>query len=108
MNTERRSDIIRYIAAYRSKTGYSPSVREIMSAVGLKSPSTLHGYMVRMEQDGYLIMGSEVSRTVSPTKKALEEVGILTTDDTQKLKDMIAMLMQENHELRKKVCGIGH
>jgi repressor LexA len=34
--------------------GYPPSVREIGQAVGLSSSSTVHGYLKRLEEKGYL------------------------------------------------------
>ncbi len=34
--------------------GYPPSVREICDAVGLKSTSTVHGYLERLEKKGFI------------------------------------------------------
>ncbi|MCD8035793.1 MAG: transcriptional repressor LexA [Clostridiales bacterium] len=34
--------------------GYPPSVREICDAVGLKSTSTVHGHLERLEKKGYI------------------------------------------------------
>ena len=37
-----------------SKKGYPPSVREICQAVGLKSTSTVHTHLTRLEELGYI------------------------------------------------------
>ncbi|WP_073234767.1 transcriptional repressor LexA [Desulforamulus putei] len=49
--------------------GYPPSVREIGEAVGLSSSSTVHSYLKRLEQKGYLRR--------DPTKpRAIEVIGL--------------------------------
>ena len=42
--------IYEYIAACIREQGYPPSVREIGEAVGLKSPSTVHFHLKRLEE----------------------------------------------------------
>ncbi len=51
-DTQRR--ILEYIEQEISQKGYPPSVREICSAVGLKSTSTVHGHLRRLEAQGKL------------------------------------------------------
>ena len=46
--------ILTYIQAEIKRRGYAPSVREIGEAVGLKSPSTVHGHLTRLEKKGLL------------------------------------------------------
>ena len=53
LNT-RQKQILTYIkAALRSK-GYPPSVREIGEAVGLSSSSTVHSYLSKLEEMGFI------------------------------------------------------
>ena len=47
--------IYEYIAACIREQGYPPSVREIGEAVGLKSPSTVHFHLKRLEEAGLKI-----------------------------------------------------
>ena len=47
--------IYEYIAACIREQGYPPSVREIGEAVGLKSPSTVHFHLKRLEEAGECI-----------------------------------------------------
>lgn len=66
--TSRESAIVDFIRNNIKSKGYPPSVREIGSAVGLKSSSTVHSYLKRLEDKGYLRR--------DPTKpRALEMMG---------------------------------
>lgn len=51
---EKEKCILDYLRRFIHQHGYPPSVREIGSAVGLKSPSTVHGYLVRLEAGGLI------------------------------------------------------
>ena len=46
-----------YIAACIQEQGFAPSVREIGEAVGLKSPSTVHFHLKRLEEAGVIAKG---------------------------------------------------
>jgi len=46
--------ILEYIKGEIQTKGYPPSVREIANAVGLKSTSTVHGHLQRLEKRGLL------------------------------------------------------
>ncbi len=50
----RETEIIRYIKHSIRNKGYPPSVREIGEAVGLKSSSTVHNYLRKLEKKGLL------------------------------------------------------
>jgi len=46
--------ILTYIRSVIQSKGYPPSVREIAEAVGLKSTSTVHGHLMRLERKGLI------------------------------------------------------
>jgi len=46
------------------RDGYSPSVRDIATAVDMKSTSTVHHYIRRLEEKGYIQKESGKSRTL--------------------------------------------
>ena len=46
--------ILAYIQSVIRERGYAPSVREIGEAVGLRSTSTVHGHLTRLEKKGLL------------------------------------------------------
>ena len=60
--------ILDYIENYIEVNGYSPSVRDIGQAVGLKSTSTVHGHLTRLEKKGLLHRASMKPRTIDVTR----------------------------------------
>jgi repressor LexA len=52
--TKRQSEIFEFIKGQIDKTGYPPTVREIGSALGLHSPSTVHAHLAKLEGLGVL------------------------------------------------------
>lgn len=52
--SKKQLEILNFIIESVSKKGYPPAVREICEAVGLKSTSTVHGHLTKIEQKGYI------------------------------------------------------
>ena len=52
--TERQREVLEFIKERVRRKGYPPSVREIREAVGLRSSSTVHGHLRRLESKGYI------------------------------------------------------
>ena len=50
--TEKENDVYRYICESTEKNGYSPSVRDIQEALGIKSTATVHSYLNKLEVKG--------------------------------------------------------
>lgn len=59
--------ILAFIKSEIQAKGYPPSVREIGDAVGLKSTSTVHGHLVRLEKKGLLHRDSMKPRAMEIT-----------------------------------------
>jgi repressor LexA len=51
---DKQSEILDFIKKEIYDKGYPPSVREICGAVGLKSTSTVHGHLERLERKGLI------------------------------------------------------
>lgn len=51
---DKQKEIYDYLKLHSETKGYPPSVREICDAVGLKSTSTVHGHLKRLEKKGLL------------------------------------------------------
>ena len=51
---EKQQKIIDFVNSQVEEKGYPPSVREICSAVGFKSTSTVHGYLEKLEKEGHI------------------------------------------------------
>ena len=52
--SEKEQRILKFIKRNVWEKGYPPSVREIGKAVGLSSSSTVHAYLKKLEERGYL------------------------------------------------------
>ncbi|OHW62853.1 LexA repressor [Andreesenia angusta] len=60
----KQSAILEFIKSEISKKGYPPSVREICVAVGLKSTSTVHSHLEKLEGLGYIKRDASKPRTI--------------------------------------------
>jgi repressor LexA len=63
--TQKEKDVYEYISECFDKNGYAPSVRDICSAVGIKSTSSVHEYLRRLENKGYIKKSSGKSRALT-------------------------------------------
>lgn len=52
--TEKQEKILEFLNKQVEEKGYPPSVREICNAVGLKSTSTVHSYLQKLEKKGLI------------------------------------------------------
>jgi len=52
--SDKQKKILSFLKQELMTKGYPPSVREICDAVGLKSTSTVHGHLERLEKKGYI------------------------------------------------------
>ena len=66
--SNREKSILKFIAKQIEKEGYPPSVREIGKAVGLSSTATVHGYLKRLEEKGYIRKENQKGRTLKLIK----------------------------------------
>lgn len=70
--TDRQAKILDFLADTLRRRGYPPSVREIGSAVGLSSSSTVHAHLDKLEQKGYIRRDPTRSRAIEIVDKALD------------------------------------
>lgn len=52
--SQKQIEILLYIKNEIQRQGYPPAVREICKGVGLKSTSTVHGHLEKLENKGYI------------------------------------------------------
>ena len=62
------NDVLEYVRQYNENYGYSPSIREICSALGIKSTATCHYYLKKLEKNGEIIKASSKKRALKKTK----------------------------------------
>ena len=65
--------ILAYIQKEIQVRGYAPSVREIGDAVGLKSTSTVHGHLMRLEKKGLLHRDAMKPRAMGLAKSSISQ-----------------------------------
>ncbi len=70
---KREKAILKFIEKQIALNCYPPSVREIGKAVGLKSTATVHGYLAKLEEKGYIKKESQKGRTLKLLKGGLGE-----------------------------------
>ena len=62
--TQMTDRIYDYLREVIPQQGYAPSVREICEAVGLKSPSTVHFHLKRLQERGLIEKGDGKGRAI--------------------------------------------
>ena len=60
--------ILNYIDSYTLEYGYSPTIREIGKAIGLKSTAAVYKHIQRLIRDGYLYKNHTCPRTLVVNK----------------------------------------
>lgn len=70
---KREKAILKYIEKQIKANSYPPSLREIGKAVGLSSTATVHGYLAKLEEKGYIKKESQKGRTLRLLKGILKE-----------------------------------
>ena len=66
--TDMTERIYEYLQQVIPAQGYAPSVREICEAVGLKSPSTVHFHLKRLQEQGLIEKGDFKGRAIVLTQ----------------------------------------
>jgi repressor LexA len=59
-----KEKILAYIKQFIEQNKYAPTVREICQGVGLKSTSTVHGYLHKLKVAGLIDFKDSCSRTM--------------------------------------------
>lgn len=63
--SSKQMEIYAFIQEYIRDNGYPPSIREIGAAVHLKSPSTVHFHMRKLEEEGYIRTADGKTRSIT-------------------------------------------
>jgi repressor LexA len=84
LQSGKQSEILNFIKKQLKEKGYPPSVREICVGVGLKSTSTVHGHLERMEKKGLIKRDKTKTRAIeiiedSFNKKELINIPLIGT-----------------------------
>lgn len=80
--SNKQIEIYEYIKKHILDKGYPPSVREICDAVGLRSTSTVHGHLDRLQQKGLIKKDATKPRAIelikdTVTKKEIVDIPVI-------------------------------
>lgn len=80
--SKRQNDVFQYIKNYIIDNGYAPCVRDICSALNLKSTSTAHAHLTKLEKKGYISRDPAKPRTImildgSQTKERFVQIPVV-------------------------------
>jgi SOS-response transcriptional repressor LexA len=78
--TTNQKETIKFIIRHRSRFAESPTIREIVEELKLSGPASAVGIVNKLIELGYLEKDNSTSRTLIPTKKALEEFELGSND----------------------------
>ena len=75
--TEAQSDLYRWIKDYMKNFQHSPSIRQMMQAMGLKSPAPIQSRLKHLQEKGYISWQEGKARTLQIVDELLDGVPIL-------------------------------
>ena len=93
MVSKKQEEILNYIDNTIKKNGYSPTVREICEAVGLKSTSTVQYHLKKLIELGFLNKSENISRSIT-SRTVDSKYGIPILGEISAGQPLIA---EENH-----------
>ncbi|ACT00264.1 LexA family transcriptional repressor [Paenibacillus sp. JDR-2] len=93
--SKRQKDALEFIQEYQAKNGYAPTIREVGTGLGLKSSSTIHAIMARLQQKGYLVREGKSPRALRAAEVQRPDVATMKRHDQ--------MLVAVFRELREAV-----
>ena len=71
--TNRQQEILDFISQSINERGYSPTLREIGSKMGIRSTNGVNDHLKALERKGFLIRDDQKSRTLRPVSLGSED-----------------------------------
>jgi len=75
--TEAQNELYRWIKDYMKNFQHSPSIRQMMQAMGLKSPAPIQSRLKHLQEKGYISWQEGKARTMQIVDEMIEGVPIL-------------------------------
>ena len=95
---DKQKEIYEFLKTYTENKGYPPSVREICEAVSLKSTSTVHGHLKRLEKKGLIYRDPTKPRALEIVELSNEEKELIDIPIVGKVTAGMPILATENIE----------
>lgn len=87
--TEKQQQILDFVNSQVEEKGYPPSVREICSAVGFKSTSTVHSYLEKLEKLGLIEKDPTKPRALKVLAKGANYISKSNTQGYYSQKELV-------------------
>ena len=104
--TQAQNELYGWIKNYMKEFQHSPSIRQMMQAMGLKSPAPIQSRLKHLQEKGYISWQEGKARTMQIVDKIIEGVPIMgsvaagglieTYSDVQENLDISAILKKKN------------
>ena len=77
--TDAQNELYRWIKNYMKKFQHSPSIRQMMQAMGLKSPAPIQSRLKHLQEKGYISWQEGKARTLQIVDEIVEGVPIMVS-----------------------------
>ena len=95
---DKQSEIYQFLKSYTESKGYPPSVREICEAVSLRSTSTVHGHLKRLEKKGMIKRDPSKPRALEIAELSAPKKEMINIPIVGKITAGLPILATENIE----------
>ncbi|ABR34717.1 MULTISPECIES: transcriptional repressor LexA [Clostridium] len=95
---DKQSEIYEFLKSYTESKGYPPSVREICEAVSLRSTSTVHGHLKRLEKKGMIKRDPSKPRALEIAELSMPKKEMINIPIIGKITAGLPILATENIE----------
>ena len=95
---DKQSEIYEFLKSYTESKGYPPSVREICEAVSLRSTSTVHGHLKRLEKKGMIKRDPSKPRALEIAELSAPKKEMINIPIVGKITAGLPILATENIE----------
>ncbi|MBZ9691666.1 transcriptional repressor LexA [Clostridium cagae] len=95
---DRQTEIYEFLKLYIENKGYPPSVREICEAVSLRSTSTVHGHLKRLEKKGLIRRDPTKPRALEIVRNNRDKKEMINIPIVGKITAGMPILATENIE----------
>jgi repressor LexA len=95
---DKQSEIYEFLKNYTENKGYPPSVREICEAVSLRSTSTVHGHLKRLEKKGMIKRDPSKPRALEIAELSTPKKEMINIPIIGKITAGVPILATENIE----------
>ncbi|WP_294375626.1 transcriptional repressor LexA [uncultured Clostridium sp.] len=97
---DKQTEIYEFLKNYTENKGYPPSVREICEAVSLRSTSTVHGHLKRLEKKGLIKRDPSKPRALEIAELSTPKQEMISIPIVGKITAGLPILATENVEGR--------